>query len=484
MSDDLSRLDATAQAELVRKGELSPLELVDAAIERTGRVNPELNAVIHERFDKARQEASGPLPDGPLRGVPMVLKDLDGFSAGDPYHAGTRHLRDLGYVAPEDTYLTTKFREAGLVFIGRTNTPELGLQPTTEPEAYGPTRNPWNTAHSTGGSSGGSAASVASGMVPLAHAGDGGGSIRIPASECGLVGLKPSRGRVSLGPELGEAWGGAVARLVVSRSVRDTALILDCVSGAMPGDPYTAPPPVGHHVDQLKRDAVPLRIGWTTTSPDSSVATNPECVSAVERTAAVLEGLGHHVAEAHPDVWDDPDYLGQVVGHFISLFGVWTAAEIDQIGRMSGHPVTEAGVEAGTWAVVEAGRAVSGLQYLEGINALHAYGRRLAAWWAGGFDLLLTPTLPEPPPTLGQFASTPDNPLNGLFRSASIVPFCAPFNMSGQPAMSVPVHWSADGLPIGVQLVAAYAREDQLIATAAQLEQAMPWADLTPAVHA
>jgi amidase len=243
MTDDLGNLDAVTQAKLVRDGEVSPLELVDAAIERIERCNPELNAVIHERFDMARTEARGELPDGPLRGVPMVVKDLDGVTAGDPYHAGTRHLRDAGYIATHDSNLQARLKQAGLIVLGRTNTPELGLIPTTEPEAYGPSRNPWDTGRSTGGSSGGSAAAVASHMVALAHAGDGGGSIRIPASECGLVGLFPSRGRTSLGPEHAEAWGGLVRRHVLTRTVLDSAVVLDAVHGWMPGDPYTAPTP-------------------------------------------------------------------------------------------------------------------------------------------------------------------------------------------------------------------------------------------------
>src|SRR6266540_6223581 len=243
MADDLAFLDATAQAELVRNGEASPKELVEAAIERIERVNAELNAVIHPLFDKARDVASSPdLPDGPFRGVPLVLKDLICHTAGDPFHEGMRLLKDLGWTEREDTYLAAKFRAAGFVFVGKTNTPELGILPTAEPEAYGATRNPWNTGHSTGGSSGGSAAAVASGMVPVAHANDGGGSIRVPASECGLVGLKPTRGRTSLGPEFGDVQAGLVAEHVLTRSVRDSAAVLDVVAGPMPGDLFIAPP--------------------------------------------------------------------------------------------------------------------------------------------------------------------------------------------------------------------------------------------------
>jgi len=480
MDPDLAFLDATAQAELVRSGQVSPLELVDAAIERIERLNPRLNAVIHERFDQARAEAQGDLPDGPFRGVPFVLKDLDGYSAGDPYYGGTKFLRDHDWRPAHDSYLTERFRAAGLVCVGRTNSPELGLVPTTEPETYGPTRNPWDTGRSTGGSSGGSAAAVASGMVPLGHAGDGGGSIRIPASECGLVGLKPSRGRHSLGPEAGESWGGLVARLAVTRSVRDTAALLDAVQGAMPGDPYTAPPPRRPYVDELGADPGSLRIGLRVDAPAAVGDPHPDAVAAVESAAALLESLGHRVEVGSPAALDDPEF----VAYFINAYNSWVARDLERLGQAVGTPVTEADVEAGTWALAEAGRQVSATDYLAAVEYMHDFTRRVAGWWDGGFDLLLTPTIPEPPPVLGEFSGTPDNPLVGLFRSAEIVPFTAPFNTTGQPAVSLPLHWNADGLPIGVQLVSAYGREDLLVAVSAQLEAAAPWADRRPPVHA
>ncbi|MSV94231.1 MAG: amidase, partial [Actinobacteria bacterium] len=241
MTDELAFLDAVDQRELVTKGEMTALELVDAAISRAESLNQELNAIIHPRYEKARAEAAS--ATGPFAGVPIVLKDLDGALAGESCHLGNKLLKEMNYVDTDDDYLFAKLRAAGFIPIGKTNTPEFGLMPTTEPEAYGPSRNPWNTAYSTGGSSGGTAGAVASGIVPLGHAGDGGGSIRIPASACGLFGLKPSRGRISMGPELGEAWGGLVVRHVLTRSVRDSAAVLDLLAGPMPGDPYTAPPP-------------------------------------------------------------------------------------------------------------------------------------------------------------------------------------------------------------------------------------------------
>src|SRR3954463_10555240 len=269
MSDDLARMDATDQAELVRTGKVSAAELVEAAIARIEKVNPELNAVIHPLFDDARKDAAGELPGGPFTGVPMVLKDLLCYSAGHPFHEGMHFLKDEGWTEERDQYLAAKFRAAGFVFVGRTNTPELGIVPACEPDAHGASRNPWNTEHSTGGSSGGSAAAVASGMVPVGHANDGGGSIRIPASECGLVGLKPTRGRMSLGPELGDMYGGLIHEHVVTRSMRDTAAILDAVHGPMPGDPYAAPTPARPFLDEVGAGPGRLRVGLLTSSPVS-----------------------------------------------------------------------------------------------------------------------------------------------------------------------------------------------------------------------
>jgi amidase len=479
--DELASLDATAQADLVRSGQASALELVDAAIARIERGNGALNAVIHQRFERAREEARGTLPDGPFRGVPFLLKDLDGFSAGDPYHAGNRALAAAGYIAPVDSHLTTRFREAGLIILGRTNTPELGLLPSTEPLAKGPTRNPWNQRHTPGGSSGGSAAAVAAGFVPMAHAGDGGGSIRIPASMCALVGLKPTRGRHSMGPEAGEAWGGLVARMALTRTVRDCAAILQAIQGPMPGDPYTAPPPVRPYPQELLAPGPRLRIGFTNQSPDPNCVTSPECAFAVTKTAKQLAELGHHVEEARPAAWNSDGAFEAYLTHFMTAYGVWTAAEIDRMGAMLGRELTEADVEPGTWLISQPGRTATGLAYLSAVEFFQRASRDIAAFWHhDGYDLLLTPTVPEPPPTLGQFHDA-DNPLAGLARSSQIVPFCIPFNITGQPAMSLPVHRDASGLPIGVQLVAAAYREDTLLRTALELETTMPW-PTTPAV--
>jgi amidase len=481
MSDDLSHLDATAQAELVRSGAMTPLELVDAAIERVERVNPELNAVITPLFEGARaQAASEQLPHGPLRGVPFVLKDLSAHSAGDPFHEGMAFLKERAWTEPDDTALAARFRAAGLITIGKTNTPELGILPTTEPHAYGPTRNPWDTTRSTGGSSGGSAAAVAAGLVPIGHANDGGGSIRIPASECGLVGLKPTRARVSSAPEFGDVMGGLTCELVVSRSVRDTALVLDAVHGMEPGDPFTAPTPDRPFLDELGVSPGRLHIGLMTQSPGGSVAVHRNCVEAAEAAGRLLESLGHDVDLSHPKALDDPDYTG----HFITNWAAGAAWNLDYWTRRTGVEVGPSDVEPLTWALAEVGRSSNAADWLWAREWLQVNARDIASWWTEGFDLLLTPTIAEPPPPLGTFDSPPDNPLHGLFRAAEVVPFTPPFNGTGQPAISLPLHWSAEGLPIGVQLVAAFGREDVLLRVAAQLEGAQPWSDRRPPVHA
>ncbi|MEJ7582892.1 MAG: amidase family protein [Acidimicrobiales bacterium] len=482
--DELAALDATAQAELVRTDQASPKELVDAAIERIERLNPTLNAVIHERFDKARAEAAAEVPDGPFRGVPFVVKDFGCHTAGDPFHEGMGFLKRLGWTEDHDTHLAQRFREAGLIVVGRTNTPECGIVPTTEPEAYGPTRNPWNTDHSTGGSSGGSAAAVASGMVAAGHANDGGGSIRIPASECGLVGLKPSRGRVSLGPEFGDLMGGLVIEFAVTRTVRDSARLLDAVAGPAPGEPFLLAPPTRPYAQEVGAEVGPLRIGLMTTVPAATMPLHSDCVTAVERTGVLLATLGHEVEVSHPAALDEPDYTT----HFASNWAAGNAWMLDYWSRRTGQVIGQDDVEPLTWALSELGRSSSAADWLSSREWLQANCRRLAGWWRdqpdiGGYDLLVTPTIAEPPPPLGEFASPSDNPFQGLFRAAALVPFTPPFNVSGQPAISLPLHQNEAGLPIGVQFVASMGAEDLLLRIAAQLEVAAPWQGRRPAVH-
>lgn len=482
MPHDLAFLDATAQADLVRRKEVTPRELVDAAIARIEAVNPQLNAVITPLFEKARAQAeSATLPNGPFRGVPFLLKDLGCHSAGDPYHEGMRFLRELNWQAPNDTHMAAKLRAAGFIFVGKTNTPELAIHPTTEPESYGPTRNPWDVTRSPGGSSGGAAAAVAAGLVPVAHANDGGGSIRLPASLCGLVGLKPSRGRVSLGPDHGEMWQGLAIEHVVSRSVRDSAAILDEIGGPMPGDPYIAPPTFRPLREEVGVNPGQLRIGLMTRAPGGILPVHPDCVAAAQDAAQLLTSLGHIVEEAYPPALDAHRERSR---HFWTLLTSAVAAHLEALEKQTGKAIGPQDVELYTWTMREIGRTRTATRYIQAIDWLHAHTRDIASWWEQGFDILLTPTAAEPPPILGQFTATPDNPLAPGRRSEKLAAFTPAFNVTGQPAVSVPLYWNANNVPIGIQLVAAYGREDLLIRLASQLEQARPWANRRPPVHA
>ena len=482
MSQELAAMDATAQAELVRSGEVSPAELVDAAIERVEALNPEINAVIHELFDDARAAAAADLPDGPFRGVPFVLKDLGACFAGQPLHMGMRVLKDAGFRAPVDSFLALRFRAAGFVTIGKTNTPELGILPTTEPDAYGATRNPWDVERTAGGSSGGSAAAVASGMVPIAHANDGGGSIRIPASCCGLVGLKPTRQRTSEGPLSGDNMSGLTAELVVSRSVRDTALALDAVHGPAPGDPYVAPPPTRPYREELNADPKELRIALAT-APALETEVDPACVEAAEGAARLLEGLGHSVEPASPTQGVATDGGLDIADTFLTRWAAGQAMLVDTLGTVLGREIGAGDVEPLTWALAEIGRSRSAGRYLADV-ALHQTLSRMIAGWFEGWDLLLTPTMAERPAPLGSWDDSGERPMDAFDRSYPAGAFTALFNVTGQPAISLPLHTAEDGLPVGVQLVAPYGREDLLIAVAAQLERAAPWAERTPATFA
>jgi amidase len=473
---ELAALDATGQAALVRSGEVSPTELVEAAIIRIEKLDPELNAVIWPLFDRARTEAAGDLPDGPFRGVPFLLKDFAAELEGTPFAEGSNLAGD--YVSGHTQELTRRYQQAGFVICGKTNTPEFGILPTTEPHRFGASRNPWDTTRTTGGSSGGSAAAVASGMVPVAHANDGGGSIRIPASCCGLFGLKPTRGRVTAAPSYGDVMGGLVAEHVVSRSVRDSAAILDLTSAPAVGDPYWAPPPARPFADEVGGRVDRLRIAVATAAPNGG-AVHPDCIAAVNATARLCEELGHEVVDAD---------LGSIDGdafseHFITLWAAGNAwIMIDWEDRL-GRPVDEDEVEPLTWALVAMGRATGADRYLKAVQELQKVTRTMGALLEA-HDILLTPTLTEPPVGLGTFDSTPDDPLAGLIRSASFVPFTPLFNVTGQPAASVPMHWNGDGLPIGVQMAARLGAEATILQLAGQLEQAQPWAHRRPPVFA
>jgi amidase len=473
-------LDATAQAELVARGDASPIDLVDDAIARIEALNPALNAVIHERFERARAEAAAlpadPPPGATLHGVPFLVKDAVCHTAGDPYHCGMRLLKRLNWTEPTDTWLAERFRAAGFVFVGKTNTPELATSVTTEPVAYGASHNPWDLERSTGGSSGGSAAAVASGMVAVAHGNDMGGSIRFPASMCGIVGLKPTRARTTLGPNYGEYWGPLTHEFVLTRTMRDTALVLDAVSGAGPGDPYTAPPPAQPFRAEIGAPVEPLRVGLRTRLRDGGKSA-PDCVRAVERAGELLERHGHHVEEVDIAALDEP-----VDDGFGIVMCVAVARDLARWSARTGVEPTVDDVEPGNLMLAQFGDRVTGAEYAGAIERMQLWSRGVAAWW-NDYDLLVTPTSPEPPIRLGELAAGIQNPDVGA-RMGRLVSFTSPFDITGQPAMSLPLHWSEAGLPIGVQLVAAYGREDVLLRVGAQLEEAAPWRDRHPPVSA
>jgi amidase len=475
-------MDATAQAELVRTGGASPTELVEAAIARVEELNPQLNAVIHELYEEGRAAAANPLPDGPFRGVPFLFKDIGAALAGQPFHLGMNLLKQIDFRAPVDTYLAQRFHGAGLVTIGKTNTPELGIVPTTEPVAYGPTRNPWDLERTPGGSSGGSAAAVASGMVPIAHANDGGGSIRIPASHCGLVGLKPTRQRISEGPLVGDNISGLTAELVLARSVRDVAAMLDAVHGPAPGDPYVAPPPERPYVDELEAEPGRLRIALVTSSA-AEIEVEAAVIEAARDAAELAESLGHSVSErglAEASFGDG----GELVESFMVRWEAGQAATLATLERVLGRPIRAEEVEPLTWALAEAGRQHGAGEYLMAVGLHQLVSRVIGGWLAGEFDLLLTPSVGEPPPPLGSYDDSGPDPMAAIRRAWPTAAFSGIFNATGQPAISLPLHWTEDGLPVGVQLVAALGREDLLIRVAAQLERARPWAHRTPPVFA
>jgi len=468
--DDVTSLDATAQAELVRRREVKPLELIDAAIARIERLNPKLNAIVTPLFDEARAIAADP-PDGPFRGVPFLLKDLQATCAGVRYTAGSRLLAD--FVAPLDAELVTRFRAAGLVVVGITNTPEFGILPTTESQLFGPARNPWDPTRSTGGSSGGSAAAVAARLVPLAHANDGGGSIRIPASCCGLFGMKPTRARNPMGPFVGDVMSGLVVEHALTRSVRDSATLLDATGGADEGAPYWAPPTARPFRDEIGAPPGRLRIGFTATAP-TGAAIGPDCVAAVHDAATLCASLGHHVDEISLPI------SGEMVTEcFVTVWTTGVAWTVDSLARMTGRTVTAETVEPLTWALAEAGRHRSGADYLAAIQGLQTIARAIAAFMRA-WDVILTPVVAEPPPPLGTFDAAPDNPLAGFMRAAEYVPFTPIANATGQPAMSVPLYWTDAGLPVGAHFVGRFGDEATLFRLAAQLETARPWADRRP----
>ena len=476
LADETRWMDATDQAALVAEGAVTPSELLEAAIERIERSNPSLNAVVIEWFDHARSVAADPaLPDGPFRGVPFLLKDLYTNFAGQTMSNGNVALKEAAKIDTTDTTLVARFKATGLVIAGRTNTSEMGSLPTAQPLAWGPTRNPWGLDRTSGGSSGGAAAAVAAGMVPFANASDGGGSIRIPASCCGLVGLKPSQGRTTVGPARAEV--GLGVELCVSRTVRDTARLLDAVRGPGVGDAVIAPAPQRPYVEELGAESGRLRIGLLDVHPRGGFL-HEDCVTAVRAAASMLEGLGHIVEPAWPACLAD----GTLAQKFMALWAVQLAMAAREFGKTLGREMTVDDIEPVNWVHVERAQRLTAVDYAAAEVAGWAFRRTLQQWWADGWDLLLTPTVAEPPLPLTEFENNPEHPTAPMRRAGQFAAFTPPFNMSGQPAISLPLHRNAEGLPIGVQLAAAYGREDILIRVAAQLEAAHPWLSERPLI--
>ena len=475
---ELSRLDSYGLAEVIRSGDVSPVEAVQASINRIERLDGELNAVVTERFERALEDAAGEIPDGPFKGVPFILKDLWTSSANEPMHLGNKALKEMNYISPVESDLARRYREAGFIVVGRSNTPEFGLVGTTEPESYGPSRNPWNTDYGTGGSSGGAAAAVASGMVPSANASDGGGSIRIPAAMCGLVGLKPSRGRVPMGP-MQEEWGLSIQH-VVCHSMRDAAGILDATAIPTMGDGLVAPRYRQPYIDQVGAAPGKLRIGLWNESPREDLDIHPDCQRLTRDAAELLEKLGHIVEEAHPAVLDDP----AIGGRFSAIWMAGANLTLKNLSKLLQREVTADDVEIGTWLMAQVGAKTSGLDVLQAQADMGSMRRATLEWWESGWDLLLTPTTLVPPPLVGELVSTEDEPMRNSLRSIPYAAFTSPFNATGQPAISLPTGFSSDGLPIGVQLVAAYGREDLLIQVGSQLESEIHWSNNRAPIHA
>ena len=493
--DRYTEADATELAAWVARSKASPADLVEAAIAGIEKVNPALNAVVHRMYDQARTAASNGLPAGPFRGVPMVVKDFDGFVAGEPFTAGSRFLD--GFVPDHDSEAIARLRRAGFVFVAKTNCPELAIMGTTEPAWRGPARNPYALDRTTGGSSGGSAALVAARAVPVGHGGDGGGSLRLPASHCGLVALKPTRGRVPLGPDQGEAWGGYVQGGVMTRSVRDTAAILDVMAGPMPGDPYAAPPLARPLAEEVGRPPGMLRIGFFAGTLFGREV-HADNAQAVQLAAAELAALGHHVEEAKPQF--DKDVL---VWAYLTQVAVGVATEIDEFARLSGRKPRADQFEPVTWFLNQVGRALSAIDLQHAREAVQMAGRATAAFHAD-YDLFVCPTVTHPQVRIGELAlnaaqlaglaalralPVPSLVLRKILSELAsdfleLTPNTQLFNQTGQPAISLPLHASAQGMPIGVQLAAAVGREDLLIRIAAQLEAARPWNGKRPQISA
>ncbi|MDX1645599.1 MAG: amidase [Longimicrobiales bacterium] len=484
--DDYLSHDAVGLAELVREGKTDAISLLEIALERIEALDPKINAVVHLMADDARRAAQRG-SDGPFAGVPFLAKDLTTMYAGHPTSSGSRFLAE--HVVTWDSELARRVKASGLLVLGKTNTPEWGLLPVTEPELWGPARNPWDTTRSPGGSSGGSGAAIAAGIVPMAGGGDGGGSIRIPASCCGLFGLKPTQARTPSGPKRGQLWRGAAVEHVLTRSVRDSAEMLDATHGPDAGAPIQIPPPARPFVEEVGADPGKLRIAWTT-EPTVPTEVHPDCVAAVRDAADLLEALGHDVVEDHVEI-DGPTFARA----FLTVVAGELGADVDDGAEMVGRRPRRNEMEPSTWALYLLSDALSAKEFAEALRWVEVMGRDVGRFFQE-YDLLLTPTVSTPPPPVGSIKPSAWERLQlqvlgtlgsgrlieaaGLIDEAAktaldFIPWTPVFNVTGQPAMSVPLFWNDQGLPVGVHLVGRYADEATLLRLAARLEQARPW---------
>ncbi|WP_022703036.1 amidase [Pseudorhodobacter ferrugineus] len=472
--------DATDLAHSVAAGHVSPTELLDAALAATARLNPDLNAIVLVQEGAARAHIAAGLPQGPFRGVPFLLKDLGCEAVDFPSHNGSNLLANTKY--SKDSSIFSRIRATGVVTFGRTTAPEGGIGPATESAVYsGPTRNPWNLSHTPGGSSGGAGAAVAAGIVPFAHGSDGGGSVRIPASSCGLFGFKPTRARLPDGPYAGEGWAGMAIDGFLTRSVRDTAVMLDACQGADLGAPYAAPPLRCSHADAISRPPKRMRVMLCDTTFTGD-AIHPDCADAVHKAAQLLQSLGHDVTPGLPRA-----NVAAMMRAWTDIVAIGTALSITKsLKSRTLSPDLVEGVGRGAMAHAQ---TLSPLRYLEAVNEIHAFGREMASVFegTGAPDIILSATLAEPPAEIGRFNHTPEDYVDyriGPGRVFAYSPFCAVFNASGQPAASVPLGWSKAGLPIGIHLAARFGADEDLIALCAELERSQPWGHHHPPIWA
>ncbi|MBP6012761.1 MAG: amidase [Alphaproteobacteria bacterium] len=465
---DYRKHDALALADLVRTKQVTAHELLDTALARSREVNPKINAIVLDHEDVARKALKDGLPQGPLTGVPYLLKDLGAALKGTVTTGSLSYARET--VAAADSTYVERVKTAGLVVFGKTHSPELGLSPSSESRMFGATRNPWNLNHIAGGSSGGAAAAVAAGIVPVAHATDGGGSIRIPASCCGLFGLKPTRARTPMGPKRGEGWGGASVGHVVSRSVRDSAAFLDATHGPAPGDPYVAPHAPRPFLEEVKAAPGRLRIAFST-KPAIPTDVHPDAIAAVREAAKLCESLGHHVEEAALDINGMEIMAAQ--GIVISANVAFT---VDEAAEALGRTARLEDVERATWFRVENARKTDSSAYARAMNTLHLLGRTVATFMTN-YDVVLQPTAAQPPLPIGILNMDRED-LQQMFREMiSFIPYTGIYNLTGQPSANIPLYWNAAGLPIGTMFTTRYGDEATLFRLAAQIEQARPWKD-------